>query len=249
MASGVRPSLALGGFSTVWGAAMLPYRDADIDNWPVQNAELAQHYRAVAEFTGLAAQRDDLEEFFPLHCERSAPASTQPAGRPAARQSQPPSRPASRTRLAVWPRRGWPCAPPIHRKAPAASIAACACMAVPTAAFTIHADTVRELRAGKGFTYQRDVIVTSLRENSGKVIIEGYHRQTRAPLEFEADRAYLAAGVIPTAQILLRSQDAYDQPLHLRDSQYYLFPLLLAPARSRRANRIALHVEPVVHRD
>src|SRR5271170_659085 len=65
----VRPSLALGGFSTVWGAAMLPYRDADTENWPVKNKDLAQHYRAVLEFTGLAAQHDDLEEFFPLHSE------------------------------------------------------------------------------------------------------------------------------------------------------------------------------------
>src|ERR1017187_2504380 len=62
---GLHPSLALGGFSNVWGAAMLPYRDEDMDGWPVKNAELARHYRAVLEFTGLAAQRDELEEWFP----------------------------------------------------------------------------------------------------------------------------------------------------------------------------------------
>ncbi|MFZ1071951.1 MAG: hypothetical protein WAO21_00810, partial [Verrucomicrobiia bacterium] len=90
------------------------------------------------------------------------------------------------------------------------------------------AGIVRELRAGKNFSYQRDVIVTTVREDPGKVVIEGFHRQTRAPLSFEADRAYLAAGVIPTAQILLRSQSAYDRPLRLRDSQYFLFPLVLA---------------------
>jgi ferredoxin len=90
------------------------------------------------------------------------------------------------------------------------------------------ADTVRELRTEKNFQYQRDVVVTALHERSGKVIIEGYHRQTRAPLSFESGRAYLAAGVIPTAQILLRSRSAYDRPLHLRDSQYFLFPLVLA---------------------
>ena len=49
------------------------------------------------------------------------------------------------------------------------------------------ADTVRELRAEKNFTYQRDVIVTTLREDSGKVIIEGRHRRTREPLSFEAE--------------------------------------------------------------
>ncbi len=63
----VKPSLALGGFSAVWGAAMLPYRDEDIEGWPVKNEALAPHYRAVAGFTGLSAQPDDLEEWFPLY--------------------------------------------------------------------------------------------------------------------------------------------------------------------------------------
>ena len=67
--TGLKPSLALGGLSNVWGAAMLPYRDDDVANWPVKNSDLAQHYRAIAEITGFAAQRDDLEEIFPLHCE------------------------------------------------------------------------------------------------------------------------------------------------------------------------------------
>jgi hypothetical protein len=30
--------LARGGLSNVWGAAMLPYRDADIADWPIKSA-------------------------------------------------------------------------------------------------------------------------------------------------------------------------------------------------------------------
>src|SRR5258706_9534997 len=41
--TGLKPSLALGGLSNVWGAAMLPYRETDIARWPVNNTELAQH--------------------------------------------------------------------------------------------------------------------------------------------------------------------------------------------------------------
>ena len=69
----LEPSLALGGFSNVWGAAMLPYRDADLAGWPVKNAELAPHYRAVTAFTGLAGQMDDLAELFPLYCDEPHP--------------------------------------------------------------------------------------------------------------------------------------------------------------------------------
>src|ERR1700722_12985079 len=44
--TGLKPSLALGGLSNVWGAAMLPYCDDDIADWPIKNSELAPHYRA-----------------------------------------------------------------------------------------------------------------------------------------------------------------------------------------------------------
>ncbi len=31
---GLRPSLAKGGLSNVWGAAMIPFLDSDLDEWP-----------------------------------------------------------------------------------------------------------------------------------------------------------------------------------------------------------------------
>jgi choline dehydrogenase-like flavoprotein len=229
---GLRPSLALGGLSNVWGAAMLPHRDADIADWPVKNAELAQHYRAVTKFTGLAAQRDDLDEIFPLHCEN--PGELKPS-----RQAKQLLENLNRHRNDLRAR-GWR----FGRARVAIRAADCVycglCLdGCPYGCIYNSADTVRALRAEKNFAYQRDVIVTSLRENSGKVFIEGFHRVTRAPLAFEADRVYLAAGVIPTAQILLRSQNAYDQPLKLRDSQYFLFPILLARrARDARAESL-----------
>ena len=86
--TGLKPSLALGGLSNVWGAAMLPYRDEDISDWPIKNSDLTQHYRAVTEITGLAAQRDDLEEIFPLHCENLGNTSIKPPGESAFRKSK-----------------------------------------------------------------------------------------------------------------------------------------------------------------
>jgi choline dehydrogenase-like flavoprotein len=237
--TGLKPSLALGGLSNVWGAAMLPYRDSDISDWPVKNSELAPHYRAVTKFTGLAARRDDLEEFFPLHCEN-------PGELPSSRQAELLFGNLNRHRESLRGR-GWRFgrARVAVRAADSAKGIGCVrcglCMSgCPYGCIFNSADTARELRAEKNFSYQRDVIVTRLRETSKKVFIEGFHRETRAPLSFEADRVYLAAGVIPTAQILLRSQNAYDQPLTLRDSQYFLFPLLLA-RRTRAVQAEALY--------
>jgi ferredoxin len=237
--SGLKPSLALGGLSNVWGAAMLPYREADIAGWPVSTAALAPHYRAVTGFTGLAAQRDDLEELFPLHCE-------QPHALQSSRQADLLFGNLKRHRGEMR-KRGWHFgrARVAVRAAGNARGGGCVhcglCMSgCPYGCIYNAADTIRELRAEKNFAYQRDVIVTVVRETSEKVFIEGFHRETRAPLAFAASRVYLAAGVIPTAQILLRSQAAYDQPLTLRDSQYFLFPLLLA-RRTRDVQTEALY--------
>jgi len=221
----VRPSLALGGLSNVWGATLLPYRDADIADWPVKSAQL--HYRAAIELTGLAAQPDDLEEWFPLHCDQ--PRVLEPS-----RQARLLLHNLNRHRDALR-ERGWRFGRARLAVRPADSARGIGCVycgfcmsGCPYGCIFNSADIMHQLSANKNFSYERDVIVTSLREDSGKVVIEGFQRKTRAPLSFEADRAYLAAGVIPTAQILLRSQSAYDQPLRLRDSQYFLFPLVLA---------------------
>ncbi len=215
------PSLALGGLSNTWGSAMLPHRDSDLADWPIKNADLAEHFRAVTAFTGLAAQRDDLEELFPLHC--AEPGPLQPS-----RQAELLLRNLGRHREQLRAR-GWH----FGRARVAVRAAKCVycgvCMyGCPYGCIYNSADTVREMRAGKNFQYQGDVIVTTVHEDGGKVLIAGFNRRTRAPLSFEAERAYLAAGVIPTAQIVLRSQSAYNHALKLRDSQYFLFPLMLA---------------------
>jgi len=234
-----QPSLAFGGLSNVWGAAMLPYRDDDISDWPIKNSDLAQHYRAITELTGFAAQRDDLAEIFPLHAENPQPLKS-------SRQSEFFLRNLNRHREKLR-KRGWRFGRSRLAMRVADSPRGIGCIycgqclnGCVYGCIYNSADTVRELRAQKNFQYQRDVIVTKLRENSGKVFIEGFHRETRAPLSFEASRVYLAAGVIPTAQILLRSQNAFDQPLILRDSQYFLFPILLA-RRTRDVQTEALY--------
>jgi choline dehydrogenase-like flavoprotein len=198
--TGFQPSLAFGGFSNVWGSAMLPNRDKDIQDWPIKNQDLAPHYQAVTDFTALAAGDDDLRDWFPVYCR-------QPQSLQLSRQAKNllKNLESHRDRLKT---RG------IYNSA----------------------DTVREMQKNPRFHYQRDVIVTRLAEEKNQLTISGFERPTRRPLTFTAQRAYLAAGVIPTAQILLRSQSAYDRTVLLRDSQYFLFPLLMAKGASEVAH-------------
>ena len=223
----IRPSLALGGLSTVWGAAMLPFRDADLEGWPVKSAQLARHYREVLDFMDLAGARDDLDGHFPLYCENpGALAASGQAGALLKKLER------HRERLR---REGW-CfgrARVAVRAADSRRGRGCLrcrmCLyGCPYGCIYNSADTVAEMLVGRGFSYRKDVIVTRLREGAGKVSISGYDRRTGEPLGFEAERVYLAAGIVPTTQILLRSQGAYDRPVQAHDSQYYMFPLFTA---------------------
>jgi len=221
----IRPSLALGGFSTVWGAAMLPYHDDDLEGWPVKSKELAPHYRAVLEFTGLAAQHDQLEEFFPLYFENPAALRT-------SHQANSFLRNLERHRAALQ-ESGWQFgrARLAVRAADSPRGAGCVyckmCLyGCPYGCIYNSAETISEMCGDINFRYERDVVITKLNENGEKVFIQAYHRKTRERLAFDASRVYLAAGIVPTTQILLRSQNAYDRPLRAHDSQYFIFPLL-----------------------
>lgn len=223
----VCPSLGFGGLSNVWGAAMLPLRDDDITDWPIKNSDLTEHYRAVTEITGFAGRHDGLEDVLPLHVKN--PVSLKPS-----RQAELLLSSLERHREGLR-ERGWHFGQSRLAVRAADSPKGIGCVycgycmtgCVYGCIFNA-ADSVRELQRQENFRYENDVIVTRVREQSGAVLIEGFQRQTSAPLSFQAERVYLAAGVIPTAQILLRSQDDFDRPLTLRDSQYFLFPIIRA---------------------
>ncbi len=212
----LKPSLAFGGLSNVWGAAMLPYTESDLQGWPIHLADLAPHYAAALRLTGLAAGNDALEETFPLYAEAFA----------TLRKSRQSER--------LWRNL-------MHHKQPleqsgitfgASRIAVrdCAycglCMYGCAYGYIFNsAATVQQMRQEERFSYESGVIVTRIEESNNQVTISGYRMENGAPWEARAERAFLAAGVLPTTKILLSSQEAFDQPRWIADSQYFLFPL------------------------
>lgn len=223
MGVALRPSLGRGGFSAVWGAAMMPYSQKDTADWPVTTADLAPHYAAVAGFTGLSAVADELERIFPLHAQP-------PAALALSRQARIFHDRLAKNRAALQ-------AAGIHfgqaRVAAKAGPGGCVycglCMyGCPYGHIFNSEQTLRELAKNPNFTYRSDVIVTRLREDGETAVATGYHRTGREPLTIAAGRIYLATGVVPTARIVLQSLGLYDRPVYLKDSQYYLFPLLLS---------------------
>lgn len=218
----LRPSLGRGGFSAVWGAAMMPYSQKDTASWPITADDLAEHYSAVAKLTGMSAMHDDLEKIFPLH-------TTPPAALAMSRQAKILHARLEQNRAQLQ-------AAGIHfgqaRVAVKAGENGCVycglCMyGCPYGYIYNSEQTLGKLKQNADFTYRPDLVATHVREAGDFVRITGYSRTPREAIEVSAHRVYLATGVVATAKIVLQSLGLYDRPVRLKDSQYYLFPLLL----------------------
>ena len=226
-----RPSFAKGGLSTVWGAAMLPYRQDDLHNWPIGERELANHYRAVLEFVPLSSCHDSLEQLFPLYTGRpqalnvssQAKHFLHDLSRSHARLNAAGIRYGA-SRLAVWAQSDYN----------SAGCRYCGqCMyGCPYAMIYSSAYTLDLLRRNPNFTYRSNVAVDRVLERGEKVTLLARDPYTRQRLQLQGSRVFLACGTLATTKILLESLDAFDVPLTVQDCFYFLLPLLRFGASS-----------------
>jgi len=219
------PSLARGGLSNVWGASLLPYRAEDMEGWPLAIEDLVEHYRSVFSFMNLSGTWDCLADLFPLYAERPQPLQASEQARALLNefaQHREALRSAGvrfgQSRLAV-------------RAMPEGDQPGCAycglCMyGCPYGLIYSSTSTLPRLQANERFAYIGGVVVETVREVPGGVTIEGRSRVTGEALRWKGDRVCLACGTIMTTRVLLASLEAYDRPVRLADSQYFMFPLL-----------------------
>ncbi len=224
---GLRASLALGGLSNVWGAAMMPYSDRDLAGWPFGTAQLAEHYAAVLQFTGLSARHDDLEEFFPLYREQTPPLEPSRQATILFEKMRRHRGPLSQAGIHFGQARLTVHAAQPEQK-PGCVYCGLCMYGCPYGYIYNCATTLAQLQVNRQFRYEPNLIVTKVSEAPTHVRIEGYRRLDRRPFAMETPRVYLAAGVIPTTRILLSSMDCYNQPVQMKDSQYFLLPLVLS---------------------
>lgn len=219
------PALAKGGLSNVWGGAVLPYRDADIQDWPIASADLESAYRSVLSFVDLVAVKDDLEEMFPLYSTRY--------------HALKPSRQA--TSLFDDLRRHEAALKAEHFRFGASRLAmrayaaqgrsgciycGCCLYGCPHELIYNATATLADLSQHAKFRYIGDAVVKRLVESGGRVRIWAESKKADRLFEWETERLFLACGPLATTRILLESMEVYDRPLTLRDSQYFLLPAL-----------------------
>ena len=192
----LRGSLAQGGLSTLWGAAVLPWPEAEMSDWPV---DIRPHYRAVSEFLPIAGRAD---AFLPdMHLASELPGT--PQATRLIRKLKAASAPgfaATRAHQAV--------AEGCH----ACGLCLYGC---PYELIFSTRPLLKQLVAEGRISY-RPGRVTQV--SGGDVRIEG---QTDP---IKAERTYLAAGVLGTAQILFASLGL--ESLSLRESSHMFTPFL-----------------------
>jgi len=216
----ISPSFAVGGLSRAWGAGALPFSVADLEGWPIAYGDLASLFPAVKKLIPYAATSDDLTKLHPLSGDLASPLQLSEPARRFLSDATTNPRVASAgitvgsSRLAV-------------ESGPCVYCGLCL-YGCPYGLIWNATDTLGRLTAAYRslLEYRSGWIVDSVREVAEQVELTCHHRDMAGQRTFRAARVFLAAGVIQSTKIMLRSLGRYDEPVILRDSQYFVFPFL-----------------------
>ncbi|SFR96675.1 GMC oxidoreductase [Granulicella pectinivorans] len=219
----VQYSMGKGGLSATWGTAVMPYRQSDIEDWPLTVKELEPHYRAVLDFMPVAQGVDGLEEDFPTF----KPTQPMPLG-PQGKQLwdslsvhnselREHGIKFGQSRLAI--------NQPGHGAPGPCQLCALCMYGCPYGLLYSSAQTVDELKEHPNFRYMPGYTVQRVDETDEGVSVNAVLSDGRTQI-LQGDRAFLAAGVIASTAIVLRSIEAYDKPVTFRDSHYFMMPML-----------------------
>ncbi len=229
-ASGVlaMPSTARGGLSTVWGAAVAPYSDRDLGEWPIGERELADHYRAVLKFMPLAGEHDELERIMPLYTDTPGvfPATTQARSlvddlHAGAARLRRRGIVAGRSRLALQTTDDGP-----GGRCRNTGLCLHGC---PYGSIYRTDLEVRRMTTDPLFDYRPGEMVERIEERDGQVTLH-LREPAGAVRRAGFDRAFVATGPLISTRLALMGLDAYDRDIEMQDSPYFSAPMLRLPS-------------------
>lgn len=242
-------SLALGGLAGAWGAGVFPFTEQDLSGFPISWKDLAPHYEVVAERIGVSGERDDLLPFYG-ECQSLLPALRNDIN--------------AQTILAQYGRRRAQC----HAAGLYIGQPRLAALSQPyrgrgpdrylDMSFWGDADrsiyrpkyTLAELQSFTNFSYHRPVLALSFHERSnGLVEVICENGQTGKTEKHIGKSLILAAGILGTTRIVLRSMNRYEVKVPLLANPYTYVPMLNMNMLGRvpTANKHSLAQLCVVH--
>jgi choline dehydrogenase-like flavoprotein len=227
--SDVLSSLAYGGLSNAWGASILPFRQSDIEDWPVSLEDLKAHYEAVLRFVPISAERDELSEMLPLYTDapgrlRRNPQAVMMLGHmrlhTAALNAAGFTFGASRLAVQASEEHSQRC------RHSGMCLYGCPYKSVYNAARTL--DTL--VRCGR-VSYRGGIYVDRLTQSGDSVVID-FHERRRPGMtgQVSASRVFVACGTVSSTRLMLESMGRTQPTRRLRDSLYFTIPMVTSRA-------------------
>lgn len=226
-------SLALGGLSTVWGAACYPMAADEFEGWQITAADLGPFYTKAATMLGVDQADDALADAYPLFGPVAAAASRNPGsavdsllrrwGKAASALKAAGLR-GGRSRLAV-------------RFSGESSCVGCGlCLwGCPTGAIFSSAVTVGRLQRHANFQFHGAHAVSRFRRDADGSIRLQF--AGAAPSQGGFDRLVLAAGTVSSFRIAAQSLEIADAVSPILDNDMQLVPFLSAERAQNPSRR------------
>lgn len=223
------PTFARGGFSNIWGAAVLPPDACDMADWPISRGAMEPYFRKIAEALPLCGDGGSLSQSFPAY--RNALGHLDPAPQGAALLED--LHRAERRLTAAHVLYG-PARLAIHTVGddfvlPCNGCGQCFTGCVRGSIFST-IPVLEQMIRHRDIDYRSGIFVKSIKEDNDEVRLEIVDLANGAR-ELTCKAVFIAAGPLNTTAMLLRSANYFDHPVNLKESQKFLVPAL----RSRPA--------------
>lgn len=223
------PTFARGGFSNIWGAAVLPPDSCDMADWPISRAAMEPYFRKVADVLPLCGEGGSLSQSFPAYKDKLGHLDPGPQGAALLHDLD-----GAGSRLAAAHVLYGPARLAIHTAAddfalPCNGCGQCFTGCVRGSIFSTVPMLDGMIRRGE-IDYRGGIFVKSIKEDGDAVRLQILDLASGAR-ELSCKAVFIAAGPLNTTAMLLRSAGYFDRPATLKESQKFLVPAL----RSRAA--------------
>jgi ferredoxin len=215
-------SHGLGGFGNVWGAAMLPYTDQDLCDWPISSIDLTDSFRNISQFVPISGESDQLEDFFPFYHDRITSLRKSEQTRTlleflAQRETQLKSKGiiSGRARVAVDSTGG-----------PSSCRYCGYCLDGCPYGSIFNPRLLWKSFERDGTKIHRGFYAIEFEEDLEGVTLSTVNVKDGSLRKLQVGRLFVGMGAISTTRLIARSIKLLNQPIRIQDSQYFFFPLL-----------------------
>ena len=218
-------SLAAGGLASGWGANAYPFSKQDMAQFPLEHQHLIRHFETVAERIGISGEYDDLLPFYGSCASLQPPLKMDKNGESILSRYKKIKFNINKGGLYLGRSRQAVITQPFHGRN-ANQYFDMSFWGDKDRSVYRPTYTLQELKAYENFTYHQPVFGHSFIENSDNTIeIIGYDNQGRE-VRIKSRYLILAAGVLGTIRIVLRSLNKYDVKVPILSNPYSYVSLL-----------------------